>query len=110
LKNAVRYSFVLKKCDLCEKCIKACPRQILKAEGKRIVLVEPEDCDLCYKCKESCPKEAISIVPEKNAFVFNVESTGVLPPERILIKALNILTEKSDGLIEQFSKIEGKAK
>ena len=109
-KNAVRYSFALKKCDLCEKCIKACPRQILQAEGKRIVLVDPEDCDLCYKCKESCPKEAISIMPEKNAFVFNIESTGVLPPERILTKALDILTEKSDDLIEQFSTIEGKAK
>ena len=109
-KNAVHYSVDLKKCDLCEKCVKACPRHILQANGKRIVLIAPEDCDICNDCKESCPKEAISVIPEKNAFVFNIESTGVLPPEKILNKALNILTEKTDDLIEQFSTMEGNAK
>ncbi len=108
-KNAVRYSVAPKKCDLCGGCVKACPRHILQEDDQRIILVAPEDCDLCYKCKESCPKEALSIIPEKNAFVFTIESTGALPPEKIFNKALGILTEKSDDLVEQFSIVERKA-
>ena len=109
LKHAVRLSVDLKKCDLCESCVKTCPRHILQTDGKKVTLVEPEDCDLCNKCIKSCPKDALTVVPEKNAFIFNIESTGVLTPEKILNKALSILTEKTDDLMEQLSAHGGKS-
>jgi len=49
-----------------------------------------------------CPKEppAIEIEWEKNAFIFNLESTGALPPERIMTEAVKIL----DKELEEFAK------
>jgi DNA-directed RNA polymerase subunit D len=44
-------------------------------------------------CAEACPKkgEGIKIEWEKNAFVMTIESTGALPPERVLQEATKIL-------------------
>jgi DNA-directed RNA polymerase subunit D len=50
-----------------------------------------------------CPKQppAIEVDWEKNAFIFNIESTGVLPPERIVIEAVKILDKSLKELAEQ---------
>ena len=47
-------------------------------------------------CVEACPKEpkGIKVEWEKNAFIMNIESTGVLPPERILQEATKILDKQ----------------
>jgi hypothetical protein len=34
----------------------------------------------------------------KDTFIFNVESTGELPPERIFLESIRILKEKTDEL------------
>jgi len=106
--SAYKYAVVLKvdpeRCDLCKKCLKACPKGILGTEDERVVLVDYEKCDLCKLCVDACPKDSIDLEEEKNAFIFNVESTGALPPERIVEKALDILLEKTKDFEEQVSK------
>jgi DNA-directed RNA polymerase subunit D len=83
-------------CDACGKCVEICPRKVLaKSEGK----VEIRDllaCTLCQDCVEACPKQppAIAVEWEKNAFIFSLESTGALPPERIMMEAIKILEKQ----------------
>ena len=91
-----------KNCDNCGKCVEICPRKVLtKTDGK----VEVRDlmaCTLCQDCVEACPKNppAIQVGWEKNSFIFNLESTGALPPERIVKEALKIL----DGQLKEIEK------
>jgi len=48
-----------KKCNLCKLCIKGCPVDVLRKEGKRIVRAK-EGCIYCYCCVEVCPEGAVS--------------------------------------------------
>ncbi len=98
---AVQFSVDVDRCDLCLNCVKTCPRNLLKEDGKTIVLVQPEDCDLCKRCMDSCARGALTAMPEKNAFVFEIESTGALTPEDVFRKALSILRDRTDDLAEQ---------
>lgn len=110
--SAYKYAVVLKvdpeRCDLCKKCLKACPKGVLGTDDKRVFVVDYEKCDMCRLCVNECPKDAIEVEEEKNAFVFKVESTGALPPERIVEKALEILVEKTKDFKEQVSRLRGK--
>jgi len=47
-------------------------------------------------CVEACPNkdQGIKVEWEKNAFIMNIESTGALPPERILLEASKILDKQ----------------
>lgn len=69
-------------------------------------LVEIENSDKCNLCNE-CVKfvnddlsskklsnRTVTIDERQNKFIFTVEATGALPPERIVIDALHILKEK----------------
>ncbi|MCJ7631758.1 4Fe-4S binding protein, partial [Candidatus Bathyarchaeota archaeon] len=102
----------LEKCDLCKKCLKACPKGVLEIEEKKVIVAHAdyEKCDMCRLCVDSCPRDAIIVEEEKNAFIFNVESTGALPPEKIVEKALEILGEKTKDFEEQISKIREEEK
>ena len=85
-----------KLCDLCSDCIKACPKNVLVKTGSKIEIRNISDCTLCQDCVDACKKrpKAIEVTWDKNSFIFNIESTGALPPEKILQEALNILEGK----------------
>ena len=91
-----------KSCDACEECVKICPKNILVKVEKAIETRNIIECTLCQDCVDACPKNppSIEISWEKDAFVFNIESTGALPIERIMLEALSILDKK----IEDFQK------
>jgi len=112
--STYKYAPVIKvdpeRCDLCKRCLKACPKGVLGVEEKRVVLVDYEKCDMCRLCVDACPKDSISVEEEKNAFIFNVESTGALPPESIVEKALEVLLKKTKDFEEQASKIREEEK
>jgi len=84
-------------CTLCGKCVGACPRGVLEMdEGLRVA--DLYSCILCGVCVEACPVEPPAIRQRRkdDTFLFTVESTGGLPPERIVSEAAKILTEKLD--------------
>ncbi len=93
------------KCDACKKCLKACSKEILRLEGKKVVIVNDGKCDMCNMCVESCPKDAIVVEQEKNAFVFTVETTGALAPEVVVTEAFRILENKTKDFHEQITRI-----
>ncbi len=94
------------RCDSCSRCVKVCPEGILIKTGDSIKTQNETNCTLCMDCVDSCPKEpsAIEISWDKNAFVFKIESTGALLPERIMIEAVNIFNKKVKDFSNQLKK------
>jgi len=87
-----------KRCTLCGKCVEACPRRVLAVEDEKLRVVDLYACTLCGACAEACPVEPPAIIQgmKDDLFLFTVESTGCLPPERIVSEAAKVLMEKLD--------------
>lgn len=98
---------VSKDCDLCGECVKACPLGIL-AKDKTISAKAAEECDICEACIEACNKHgknAISILQNKEDFVFNIESWGQLSVKEIFIEASKIIEKNLKELDKKLSKV-----
>jgi DNA-directed RNA polymerase subunit D len=99
-----------KNCDSCGKCVEVCPKRIISTveAGKKLELRNVVDCTVCKDCVNACPKNpsAIEVSWEKDVFVLNVESPGVLPVERIVFEALKILDKKAESFLEQLTVIK----
>ena len=90
--------------------VKSCPRSVYKFnEMRNAVEIEDADkCILCIECVRFAQAEglerAVKIGERDEKFVFTVESTGVLPPEEIVRRALEILMQKLKTLSEEMVK------
>ncbi|HVP26203.1 MAG TPA: DNA-directed RNA polymerase subunit D [Candidatus Bathyarchaeia archaeon] len=95
-----KIEILAKRCDACGKCVDICPRKVLAKTGNKVEVRELMACTLCQDCVEACPQEpkAIKVEWEENAFILNLESTGALPPERIVKEAVKIL----EGQLKEF--------
>jgi DNA-directed RNA polymerase subunit D len=91
------------KCEDCQKCADICPKKVLAMKGEKVDVRDLLSCTLCMDCVEACPKkeEGIKVEWEKNTFIMNIESTGSLPPERILQEATKILGKQLNEFEEQ---------
>lgn len=97
-----------KNCDACGECVKVCPKKILVNVGKKIEIRNLMNCTLCQDCMDACPKNppAVEIGWKEDVFIFNLESTGALPPERILLEAFSILNKKCDDFANQLKMVK----
>jgi DNA-directed RNA polymerase subunit D len=91
------------KCDLCGKCVDICPKRVFTKVNKKIEARNVNECTLCQDCVDVCPKDppAIKIEGGKNTFIFDIESTGALPAERIILEATSIIDKKSKEFIKE---------
>jgi len=89
-----------KHCDDCGKCVEICPRKVLAKAENKIEVRDLMACTLCQDCVESCPHDpkAIEVRWEEDSFIFSVESTGALSPERTMSEAVRVL----DRLLKEF--------
>jgi DNA-directed RNA polymerase subunit D len=96
----------VENCDVCAKCVKVCPEEVLVDMADGIKTQKVINCTLCMDCADACPKDtpAVEITWEKGAFIFKIESTGALPVERIVIEALGILDKKIKDFSVQLKK------
>lgn len=92
-----------KRCDLCAKCVEICPRKVLTKNGNKIVVQDLSACTLCQDCAEVCPENppAIDVKWDETTFIFNLESTGVLSPRRIVTEAIKILNRRLKDFMKQ---------
>jgi DNA-directed RNA polymerase subunit D len=97
------------KCEDCQKCVDVCPKKVLAMKGEKVDVRDVMACNLCMDCVEACPKkeEGIKVEWEKDAFIMTIESTGALPPERVLQEATKILDKQLNEFEEQL-KVEVK--
>lgn len=99
-KNLPRIS-VSQECNLCERCIEACPRGVLRESGGKIELFNPADCTMCKLCVDSCEREALKLEFDESKFVFQFESDGSMKTDEMVVEAVNILKDK----VEELTKI-----
>jgi len=96
-----------KDCDSCGKCVNVCPKRILSISenGKKLEPRNVIDCITCHDCVDVCPKSphAIEVSWDKDVFVFDIESTGALPVERILKEAIKILDKRIESFLEELA-------
>ena len=88
------------RCDACAECLKACPRDVFLVEEGKLIIVDVHACTLCGECVKACPMEppALTQGVSTDTFMFTVESTGCLPPEKIVSEAGRMLMSKIDEL------------
>ena len=91
------------KCKECSKCVDICPKKVLAIKDEKVEVRDLLACNLCMDCVDACPKKpaALGVDWEKNAFVMSIESTGALPPERVLREATKLLGKQLNEFEEQ---------
>ena len=52
-------------CNGCALCVNICPEDVLRKEGKRAVIVYPEDCGACLACEAVCPLNCIEVTVDR---------------------------------------------
>ncbi len=108
-KNMPQIKINPKACDACGECTKVCSKNILVNKSGKIETQNLLNCTLCQDCMDACPKEpaAIEVMWDENTFIFNIESSGVLPPERIMQEAIRILDKKTSSFLEELAAEKG---
>jgi DNA-directed RNA polymerase subunit D len=96
---------ISKKCSVCGKCIEMCPKKVLIRTDNKIEVRDLMACTLCQDCAEACPENppAIEVSGEEDAFIFSLESTGALDPDRVMTESIKILDK-------QLKELEGEIK
>jgi DNA-directed RNA polymerase subunit D len=91
-----KITITAKNCDACGKCVEICPKKVLAKSDNKIEVKNLVACTLCQDCVEACPQDprAIKVGWEENTFIFSLESTGALPPERIVAEAVKTLDKQ----------------
>lgn len=90
------------KCEACAKCANECPRGVYEFDEKKniVKIVDIENCSMCKTCARGCDAGAITVEGEEGRYIFRIETDGSLSPEEVLERACDILSEKSDKIIE----------
>lgn len=89
-------------CKDCEKCVKTCPKGLLKIEKGKIELTNKYECDDCELCVEECKRQGsdgIVLKPGKE-IIFTIESFGQSKAEEVLANSVKALKEN----LKQISK------
>lgn len=94
-----------------EEVIRICPTRVYARDPEKKIAVKDElACTLCMDCVEkAAPLDSKKIFPVKveeddTSFIFYVESTGALPPRRIVEEAVKILDKKAVNLTDHVRK------
>jgi len=92
----------------------SCPTKVYRFDDdtKQVEIDEPMRCTFCDECKKKAEMlevpDLVSIRPKDDRFIFTVETTGALPPEKVVLQALAVIKDKLQDLHSQLnSELEG---
>jgi len=104
-KNMPQIKINPKLCDACGECVKVCPKAVFAIADGKVEVRNLLACTLCLDCVDACQKnpKAVEVIWDKSTFIFNLESTGALPPERILQEAVKILDKKTADFLKELA-------
>ncbi|UCH56694.1 MAG: DNA-directed RNA polymerase subunit D [Candidatus Bathyarchaeota archaeon] len=96
------------RCTACGECVKSCPKDVFTIKEGKLRIVDVNSCILCGECVKACPVDptAVTQAAKPDSYLFTVESTGCLPPERLVFEAGKILVAKLDEFSEKIEKGE----
>jgi len=81
-----------------KECLDACGDDVAVLEGGVLKVIDIQGFERCRRCRELVRHEEIMRGLKKDEFLFTVESTGGLPPERIVKEAVKMLKQKLSTL------------
>ena len=81
-----------------KECLDACGDDVAVIEGSVLKVIDIQGFERCRRCRELVRHEEIMRGLKKDEFLFTVESTGGLPPERIVKEAVKMLKQKLSTL------------
>jgi DNA-directed RNA polymerase subunit D len=88
-----------------EEVVRWCPRDVYAYDPQEKIIVKDElACTLCMDCVDHAvpvdPKKPFPVEIEgvDTSFIFYVESTGALPPRRVVKEAASVVVKRSEGL------------
>lgn len=94
------------KAQYCESLVDVCPPKILKFENNKLKVTDHKKCTLCMQCVELSPEPgAVQVTTSGKDFLFSLTSFGQIPPDRLLIQALDLLKEKSQEMATKIQEI-----
>ena len=79
--------------DCIKDVVQVCPKNILKVDGGKVIVTDPDECDICEVCVDLCKKQgkdSIKIIPTKDLLI-TVESFGQIPAQEIVKRSIEIL-------------------
>jgi len=86
-----------------EECVSDCENAAV-IEKDQLKIIDILKFESCKRCRELAPRELIMENLKPDEFLFTVESTGALPPKRIVTEAVKILKQKLAALAEKVDK------
>ncbi len=98
-----------KECDLCNKCVEACPLKLIAINEQKISLKDLEGCDICEACIEACAKQgkdALKIEKSADTFIVTVESWGQMTAREIFIESCKVLKDNLALLKKKISSLK----
>lgn len=81
-----------------KECLDACGDDVAVIEGSVLKVIDIQGFERYRRCRELVRHEEIMRGLKKDEFLFTVESTGGLPPERIVKEAVKMLKQKLSTL------------
>jgi len=84
--------------------VNSCPTKVYRydADSKQVEIDVPGHCTFCEECKQKAIKlevpDLVSVNLREDRFIFTVETTGSLRPERVVLSAIQVLKDKLQNI------------
>ena len=84
--------------ETASKCLEECPKGVILSKKDTIKVIDIQAFNRSSACQNLLNDESIKPYMKSDEFVFTVESTGSLSPERIVTEAVKVLNTKLEEL------------